>query len=196
MAGDPKPAGGGSGAAPPEEKGGGDEADVVRAAIYFLIVLLVGLVVVLLFLRGKRDDFREAVQYGEKNMKKMAATYDGVRGLLKEYETSHADEAQTSTSTWLKQRYSAALIQDAQVTVEPWKNRPSKDFVENYVDVVVKATARQNAVQFLWNVERSSTKMKTIEMSLKRAAPNNQPDADIWDLHATFGYRVPRGLKE
>ncbi len=180
-----------------EAKAGADEVDVVRATIYFLCVLLAGLGVVYLVLLSKRDGFREAVAWGEKDGKRLAGTYDEVKGLLKEYENSRATEARRNTQTWLKARYENADIQTEKVVVDPWSERPSKDHVEHCVNVTVKGVPRRNAVQFLWNVERMSTKMRTIEMKLTRVPPSNtQPEADVWDLKATFGYRVPRGMKE
>lgn len=179
-----------------KDEGAGDEVDVARAAIYFLGILLLGLVVVLFVLWSKRDEYRTAVEYGERNLKKMAVTYDQVKGLLKQYGDSGAEVARRSTQTWLKDRYTNANIQDSQVTTEKWSERPSKDHIEHSVDVVVKGVQRQHAIQFLWNVEKMSTKMRTIEMKLVRTAPNNQPEADVWELRATFGYRVPRGMKD
>lgn len=177
-------------------KAEGEDVDVVRATIYFLAILLAGLGVVYLVLLSKRDGYREAVAWGEKNGRLLAGTYDGVKGLLKEYENSHADEALKNLQGWLKQRYAAADIQDNQVGTDKWGSQLFKDSVEWYVKVKVKNVPRRNAVQFVWNVERMSTKMRTIEMTLKRTAPAGQPEADVWELGATFGYRVPRGMKE
>ena len=178
------------------EAGPKDEVDVVRAAIYFLGILLVGLGAVLWVLRGLRDDYRLAVEFGEKNLRNMAVQYDGVRGLLKQYKESGADEARRETRSWLKQRFTAAGIQDGQVETQKWNDRPSKDFIEHYVDVVVRGVTQAQAVHFLWNVEKVSPKMRTIEMKLARAAANNPPETDLWELRASFGYRVPRGMKE
>lgn len=178
------------------KEGGGDEVDVARAAIWFLGILLVGLVGVLLLLRSKRDQFQEAVAYGEKNLKRMAAQYDGVKGLLKEYRESDADEAERNYNTWFKQRYSNAGIQDGQVTVEGWKEKPTKEFLEKFVPVTVKGIRMDQAVQFVWNVERMSTKFRTIDLKLTRTAPNNTPEADVWELRASFGYRIPRLVRE
>ncbi len=183
-------------AAGEEPEAAADEVDVARAATYFLGILLAGLVGVLFLLQSKRDEFRDAVSYGEKNLKKMAGQYDGVRGLLKEYTLSGADEAERNTNGWLKQRYSNAGIQDAQVTTERWTDRPKKDYVERLVNVVVKGVQRQQAVQFIWNVEKMSTKMRTIEMKLNRTAPNNNREADVWELRVAFGYRVPRSARD
>ena len=173
-----------------------DEVDVVRAAIYFLGILLVGLVVVLYFLQQKRDALRAAVTYGEKNLRPMAAQYDQVQALVKQYRDSGADEALINIRSWLKQRFVQAGIQDGQVTTDKWNERPQKDFVEHYVPVVVKGVTLAQATHFLWNVEKVSPKMRTIESKLTRTPPNNAPETDLWELKASFGYRVPRGMKE
>ena len=187
----------GAEAAPAADREGGEEMDFVRAAIWFMGFLLAGFVVVLLVLVNKRDQHRDAVAFGEKNLKKMAATYESVKGLLKEYENSHADEVRKNTQTWLGDRYKNAGIQPAQVVVDPWKATPAKDYIEHFVAVKVKGITRLQAVSFLWSVERMSTKMRTIEMSLSRTLQSNQPpETDAWELKASFGHRVPRGMKE
>lgn len=180
---------------PPAEKAAKDDVDLVRAAIYFLGILLVGLCVVYWLLAARRDRYLAAIEYGEKNMKAMAAQYDSVRGLVKQYKDSGADEARKETATWLKQRYQQAGIDPKQVKTEKWNERPSKDFIEYYVDVIVTGVRIEQAVHFLWNVEKVSPKMRTIETKVSRSAPNNAPETDVWELRASFGYRVPRGVK-
>ncbi|MHC4820157.1 MAG: hypothetical protein ACYTDX_00380 [Planctomycetota bacterium] len=175
----------------PEEEE--DDIDIVRALIYFLGILLVGLVVVVWLLQGKRDEFTNAVQYSERELPKLAKQYEEIRGLLREYAEGDAGDARDKTATWMRERYSAAAIQPSQVTINPWKNRPYREYEENGVKVVVKGIPRENAMRFVWNVERISTKMRTISMRLNRAAPRDQPEADLWDLTVEFGYRVPRG---
>jgi hypothetical protein len=177
-------------------EGAKDDVDVVKVAVWFLLVLLVGLTAVLFVLQKYRDDFRAAVEFGEKNLKETAGKYDAVKGLLKTYKDSGADEARRETRTWLKARYTAAGINDGQVTTLKWQEKPSKDYMENFVDVVLKDVPREKAIHFLWNVENMSTKMRTIEMTLRRTPPNTAPEADVWELKASFGYRVPRGFKE
>lgn len=172
-----------------------DEVDFVRAAIYFLGILLLGLGAVYAVLLHQRDEFRAAVQYGEKNLRLMDVQYEQVSALLKQYEESGADEAEKQTRTWLKQRYGAAGIQDGQVVTESWHEKPQREYLERGVDVVVKNVRRDQAVHFLWNVEKVSPKMRTIEMKLTRQAPANAPETDNWELRASFGYRVPRGMK-
>ena len=187
----------GAGAAPAADREGGDEMDFVRAAIWFMGFLLAGFVGVLFVLGHQRDQHREAVAFGEKNLKKMAATYESVKGLLKEYENSHADEVRKNTQTWLGDRYKNAGIQPGQVVVDPWKAAPSKDYIEHSVQVTMKGITRAQAVSFLWSVERMSTKMRTIESKLTRTLQSNQsPETDNWELKASFGYRAPRGMKE
>jgi hypothetical protein len=173
-----------------------DEVDVVRAAIYFLGILLVGLVVVLFFLREKRDDLRDAVAWGTKSLPEMAGQYDEVRSRVKLYRDSGADEALREIRTWLQQRTRTAGIQDGQVTTEKWSVRAQRDHEEHYVPVVVKGVTLAQATHFLWNVEKVSPKMRTIDLTLRRTAPNNAPETDLWEVKASFGYRVPRGLKE
>lgn len=180
---------------PPAEKAAKDDVDLVRAAIYFLGILLVGLCVVYWLLAGKRDQYLSAIEYGEKNMKAMATQYETVRGLVKQYKDSGADEARKETATWLKLRYQQAGIDQKQVKTDPWKDKPSKDFIEHDVDVTVKDVRLDQAVHFVWNVEKVSPKMRTIEAMLTRTAPNNAPETDLWELRASFGYRVPRGVK-
>jgi hypothetical protein len=173
-----------------------DEVDLARAAIYFLAILLVGLLVVYWVLGQQRDKYREAVDFGSRNLPSMAGQYDAVRGLLKQYKDSDAGEARNSTRTWLQQRYKNAGIPDTAVSTEKWNERAAKEYSEWYVDVVVKGQTRERLVHFLWNVERMSSKMRTIEMKLTRVAPANAAETDNWDLRASFGYRVPRGFKE
>jgi hypothetical protein len=180
---------------PPAEKPAKDDVDLVRAAIYFLGILLVGLCVVYWLLAGRRDQYLSAIEYGEKNLKAMATQYETVRGLVKQYKDSGADEARRETATWLKLRYQQAGIDQKQVKTDPWKDRPSKEFIENYVDVTVKDVRLDQAVHFLWNVEKVSPKMRTIESTLTRTAPNNAPETDLWELRASFGYRIPRLAK-
>ena len=96
----------------------------------------------------------------------------------------------------MKERYTNAGIQQGQVTINPWKEKATRDYVEHSVEIVVKDVPRDKAVRLLWSVEQVSTKMRTIESRFRRTAPNNSPETDVWTLNATFGYRVPRGFKE
>jgi hypothetical protein len=178
-----------------KEPGPKDEVDVVRAAIYFLAILLAGLAAVFWVLRGRRDDYQKAIEGAAKTLPAMKPKYDAVTNLVKQYRDSGTDEAKSNPRTWLQQRYRLAGIQDGQVTTEKWNDRPSKDYVEHYVDVLVKGVRQDQAVHFLWNVESVSPKMRTIEMRLTRTPPNNAPETDLWELKASFGYREPRGLK-
>lgn len=172
-----------------------DDVDVVKVAIGFLSFLLVGLAVVLVVLMKHRDGFRAAVEYGEKNLPTTAKQYDSVKGLLKTYKDSGAEKARSETRTWIQDRARAAGISDNQVTTQKWDDKPAKDYLEIWVDVVVKDVRRDQAVHFLWNVENMSTKMKTVGMTLRRT-DSKTPEADVWELKASFGYRVPRGFKE
>ena len=172
-----------------------DEVDVVRAAIWFFGILIVGLGVVYAFLLNQRDAHRTAIQYGEKNLKGMASQYDQIQALLKQYKESGAEEARVTPRTWLKARYQAAGLQDGQVATEKWSERPQKDYSEWYLEVVLKNVRRDQAVHFLWNVEKVSPKMRTIEMKMDRRAPPTAPETDNWDLRVSFGYRVPRGVR-
>jgi len=178
-----------------EEPEAKDEVDIVRAAIYFLAILIVGLGVVYVILRGQRDDLLEAIQYGEKNLKPMAGQFDQINGLLKQYKESGAEEARVTPRTWLQARYKAAGIQDGQVITEKWSERPQREYSEWHLEVIVKNIRRDQAAHFVWNVEKVSPKMRTIEMKLTRAAPGNAPETDNWELRASFGYRVPRGMR-
>lgn len=182
-------------ATPAPEKAARDDIDLVRAAIYFLGTILVLLGVVYWVLAGQRDRYLTATDFGEKNLKAMATQYDAVRGLLKQYKDSGADEARKETATWLKQRYQGAGIDPKQVKTEKWNERPSKEYIEYYVDVIVTGVRLDQAVHFLWNVEKVSPKMRTIESKVSRTAQNNAPEGDIFELRASFGYRVPRGAK-
>lgn len=178
-----------------KEPGPKDEVDVVRAAIYFLAILLAGLAAVFWVLKGRRDDYRRSLEFAEKMLPDLKPRYDAVTNLVKQYRDSGADEAKTNPRTWLQQRYRLAGIQDGQVSTEKWGERPAKDYVEYYVDVLVKGIRQDQAVHFVWNVESVSPKMRTIELKLNRTPPNNAPDTDLWELKASFGYREPRGMK-
>ena len=180
---------------PPAGTAAKDDVDLVRAAIYFLGILLVGLCVVYWLLAGKRDQYLSAIEYGEKNMKGMATQYEAVRSLVKHYKDSGADEARKETATWLKLRYQQAGIDAKQVKTDPWQDKSMKDYSENWVEVIVKDIRLDQAVHFLWNVEKVSPKMRTIGSTLTRSAPNNAPETDLWELRASFGYRIPRGAK-
>jgi len=183
-------------ARPAAPAGDGDEVDVVRAAIYFLGILLVGLVVVLGVLLHLRDGYREAVGEGEKRLPELARTYDQVRRLLKSYQEGKAEQARKETQTWMKERYGAAQIADGQVAIGPWRSRPTKDYDENAVQVTIDGVSREIAMHFVWNVERVSTKMRTLDLRLRRTTGVKDAEADSWKLVVTFGYRVPRGFKE
>ena len=192
------------GAPPAGGREGGDETDFLRAAIWFMGFLLAGFVVVFLVLVHKRDQHREAVALGEKiqknnetTLKNMATNYESVKGLIKEYENSHAEEVQKNLQSWLGERYKTAGIQTTQVVAEPWKDTRSKEYIEYYVPITMKGITRQQAISFVWSVERVSTKMRTIELKLTRQVQANQPpETDVWELKVSFGYRVPRGVKE
>jgi len=120
---------------------------------------------------------------------------------VKQYKDSGADEARKETRTWLKARYTQAGIRDDQVKTEKWGERPFKDYIEYYVDVTVgsgkdMAIRQEQAVHFLWNVEKVSPKMRTIACKFIRTSPSTAPETDQFELRATFGYRVPKGLKD
>jgi hypothetical protein len=173
-----------------------EDVDVLKATVWFLLCLVPGLAGVWWLLSSQRDAYRAAVEAGEKNLKAMAPQYDQVVGLLRQYKDSGSDEARTSTRTWLKQRFTQAGIADSQVTTEKWRERPARDHVEHYVEVVVKGVRIEQAMHFLWAVEKVSPKMKPILVKLSRNAPANAPETDAWELRAEFGYRVPRGTRE
>jgi hypothetical protein len=173
-----------------------DEADLVRASVYFMAFLLLGLIGVTAILISQRDTKRAAVDAASESAPKLAQTYDQVRKLLAKYKEGGAGQARYETQTWMSERYTSARIDHGQVSIGEWRNRPQKEYEENSLQVTIKGVSRVQAVQFVWNVERVSTIMRTIEMKLTRSGGRDDVEADKWDLVVTFGYRVPKGFKE
>ncbi len=173
-----------------------EDLDLVRATIWFLGILLVGLLVVVWALERRAESFQKAVEAAKEAGPKMAHDFDQVRKLLARYKEGGAGQARFATQTWMAERYGNARIGDAQVGIEQWRNRPTKEYVENYLKVNVKGITREQALHFVWNVERVSTIMRTIDLKLSRAGGRDEPEADKWDMVVTFGYRVPPGFAE
>jgi hypothetical protein len=176
-----------------------EEMDLLRLLVPFLAFFLVFLAGITLYLRSQRDAFADAIRYAEENnrLKNLAVTYAEVDALIDTFGKGNAGTAQSDAATWMKERYGAAGIQPGQVTLDPWKPIARRDYEENYCRVVIKGIPRQKATHFLWNVERATTKLRTISLKLDRASGSRgTPDADMWDLTVSFGYRVPRGAKD
>jgi len=178
-----------------------DPIDAVRALIYFLAILLVGLGVVVYLLVQRRDAVRASTSRGDGFAKDLNTTYGQVEGLLKSYSESGAGEARERTTEWLTKRHEVAGIDQKQVRIDPWKNRRKveggeKPFEENYLRVRVTGVPREKAMQFVWNVERQSTMMRSLSLKLERTTGKDiAPEADVWNVDILFGYRVS-GRKE
>jgi hypothetical protein len=176
-----------------EEK---EDLDLVRLLVPFLGFFLLFLLGITWYLGRQRDALQLAVTEGQKKLPGLATAYQDIEQLVGTFRQGNAGLARSDTASWMKERYTAAGIQASQVTLDPWKAVPRKDYEEHYVRVVVRGIPREKALHFLWNVERATTKLRTVTMKLDRSGGRQAPEADIWDLTVTFGYRIPRGAKE
>ena len=163
------------------------------------------------YVQKRSDELERAVNSTRGNpenpasglLPKLAQAKSDVQAMLGVYEKNKEDEARLSGITWFTTIYERKGIADASIQLGAWKvppaDGPDGNCWEERYDMKVsnkQPLKREEIGKFLFEIERSSTRMRTIELSIQRNGKEDQQEEDAWTGSILVGYRRPKMKEE
>lgn len=190
MSGDAENAGGG---------GGGGESDVLKIYVYGMLAVTVVCCGVVWFVQKRTDDTRKQIASARTAMPKMAQEKRDVQALFSVFEKNKEDLARTEGIRFFTEIYRRKGIPDAAIQLGAWKNPPADGpdgrCLEERYDIKFSNRApmtRQQIGAFMHEIERSSTRLRVLELSIQRNGKEEEQENDAWTGNCLIGYRRPK----
>jgi hypothetical protein len=175
----------------------GSEMDVLKFYIWLMLVMTLALLGFYWSVWNDVDTVRRSIAQGQAWKKEFAKNEAEIGQMLKVYETNNEEQAREAPETWFSTIWRSRGINDASVGMGPWKLPPRFDakgkYYEEQIDMKFNPKsplARQSILEFLHKIESSSTRLRVIELDVRRADKDAYDDK--WAGGATIGYRHAR----
>lgn len=176
----------------------GAEMDVLRVYVWGMLGVTLVFAGLAWWWDGRESDLRRTVENARADLPKLAQAKREIQQMLKVYKTNKEDEVRRSHLTWFTTVFKAQGITEDSVGILSWKDPPEPGPDGSYVEEKIgikfhqkKPLSRAQIGRFLHAVERSSTRLRVIEMRVQRAGKEETLAEDAWYGEAVIGYRVP-----
>jgi len=175
----------------------GDELDVVKVYIWVMVVMTVVLLGVVWYTSGQVTDTQKKVASAEKSFTPFAETKQEIQSMLNVYTANREDEARLQPNTWFSRVWQRKGINDQSMRPQAWteKFNARGNFDENSIELKFdnkNPLTRQQIGQLCHEIERESTRLRLIELKLRRAGRKDSYDEDAWSGSVVVGYRKAR----
>jgi hypothetical protein len=178
------------------------EMDVLKFYIWLMVVMTVALGGLLWKQWTDLESVQKNLDLGQKTMndkeKGFGVMQSEIKGMLSVYKTNKEDIARDSPQTWFSSAWRRCAIPDASIQLGAWKVPPRSDvkgkYYEEQIDVIFSQKAplpRQKIAQFCHEIEKSSTRLRIIELEVKRT-DRETIERDEWAGKVLVGYRHSR----
>ncbi len=178
----------------------GPELDVLKFYIWLMVVMTVVLGVLFWFMWKGVEETRKTVAQGRSWLKEYAEAKVEIQGMLNVYKNNKEDEARERPLTWFSSIWRRKGIPETSITIGAgaWKDPPDYRAKGNYEEEKIELKfqqkdplTREQIAAFCHEVERSSTRLRIIELELHRASKDNMEE-DRWYGKVLVGYRHAR----
>lgn len=176
----------------------GAEMDVLKIYVWGMLGVTVIFAGLAWWWDRQEGELRRAVESARARLPELAQEKREVQAMLKVYKTNKEDEARRQPFTWFTTIWKRKGIPEVSVQLGAWKNPPEPgpdgSYLEEKIGVKFQQKnplTRAQIGQFLHEVERSSTRLRVLELSVKRNGRDETIEEDAWNGDAVIGYRVP-----
>jgi hypothetical protein len=174
------------------------EMDVLKFYIWLLVVMTLALLGALWYASDQLDRTRMSLKQGTTWKKDFEQQQAEIVAMLNVYKNNKEDIARDSPHTWFSALWTRRGVANASMQPGTWKVPPSFNakgkFYEESIDMGVNPKAplpRQSVVDFCYDIEKSSTRLRILELDVRRTDKDNF-DKDEWNGKVTIGYRHAR----
>jgi len=174
------------------------EMDVLKLWIWAFGVLTVAGVGYLWYVSTRLDAARANYDAGVKMKPDFEKTQAEIEGMLNVYTHNKEDLARDQPMTWFSNVWNRVGINANNLITGTWRTPPRLDsrgkFYEEQWDVQVNPKAglpRETIAKFCHEIEKSSTRLRILELSLDRADKDGL-EKDDWKGKIFVGYRHPK----
>ena len=174
------------------------EMDVLKFYIWLMVVMTLALLGALWYATGELDRTRMNLRQGATWKKEFEQQQAEIVAMLNVYEGNKEDIARDSPLTWFGAIWTRRGITNNNMVPGAWRPQPTYNakgkFFEESIDMGVNAKAplaRQSIVDFCYDIEKSSTRLRILELEVRRTDKDNF-DKDEWAGKVTIGYRHAR----
>jgi len=174
------------------------EMDVLKFYIWLMVVMTLALIGGLWLAWDQLDKARTNLKQGVTWKKDFELQQAEILAMLNVYKNNKEDIARDSPFTWFSALWKRRGVADASMQAGTWKVPPTfkakEKYYEESIDIGVNTRAplpRQSIVDFCYDIEKSSTRLRVLELDVRRTDKDNF-DKDEWAGKVTVGYRHAR----
>jgi hypothetical protein len=174
------------------------EIDVLKFYIWLMVVMTLALCGALYYVWDQLDATRKNYALGQSWKDDFEEQQAEIGAMLNVYKTNKEDIARYSPHTWFSALWTKRGIQNASMVPGTWKVPPTFNnkgkYYEESIDMGVNRKSplpRQSVVDFCYDIEKSSTRLRILELDVGRTDKDNF-DKDEWAGKVTIGYRHAR----
>ena len=174
------------------------EIDVLKFYIWLMVVMTLALIGALWFASDQLETTKKNLAFGVSLKDDFEKQQGEILGMLNVYKNNKEDVARYSPFTWFSALWVKRGVANTSMQAGTWRVPPAFNakgkFYEESIDMGVNAKAplpRQAVVDFCYDIEKASTRLRILELEVRRADTNSF-DKDEWAGKVTVGYRHAR----
>lgn len=175
----------------------GEELDLIKVYIWVMVAMTAVLAFVVWFTSNQVDKTQKDIRFARSNLVEFAETKQEIRAMLNVYTANKEDEARLQPLTWFSRVWQRKGINDQSIKPGAWQEKYNAkgNYDENFIELRFDNKApltRKQIGELCHEIERQSTRLRLIELKLRRAGRKDSFDDDAWAGSVTVGYRKAR----
>ena len=175
----------------------GDELDLIKVYIWVMLAMTVVLGGVVWLTHSQVAETRDRVEFARRNLAEFEQAKREIRAMLDVYTANKEDEARLQPLTWFSRGWKQKGIDDQSVRPQAWQEKYNArgNFDENFIELKFdnrNPLTRKQIGELCHEIERASTRLRLLELKLRRAGRKDDYEADEWHGSVTVGYRKAR----
>jgi hypothetical protein len=185
-----------------ETAAGAGEADVLKVYVYGMLAVTGIAIGLVWFVQKKTETYKRDVAAARKALPDLAKDKRSVDMMVNVFEKNQEDIAYNQPLTWFGNIRKQVGIDEASLDLGRWKTPPAEGpggtSLEERYEIKFRSQVpltREKIVRYLHQIEKSSTRLRTIELKISRAGKEDALEDDTWTGNAVIGYRRPK-IKE
>ena len=174
------------------------EMDVLKFYIWLMLIMTLVLAGFLWKFWNDVEDTKASLALGQRLMSEGKDTFPKmqteIQGMLNVHKNNKEDDAREQPNTWFATVWRKRGINDASIIPGAWKSaayNAKGKFYEEQIEYGFNPKAplpRQSIAEFCHEIEKSSTRMRVVELQVRRTDKENF-DKDEWAGKVVVGYR-------
>jgi hypothetical protein len=175
---------------------GAPEMDVLKVYVWGMAAVTLVFAGLAWWWGRQEDELGKILDTARAKLPQMAQQKREILGMLQVYKTNKEDEATKFPLTWFSTIWKRKAIPEVSLQLGTWKGEVGSDgtYLEQKINVKFQAKnplSRRQIGEFLHEIERSSTRLRVLDLTVKRSGKEDQLEVDEWTGDAWIGYRIP-----